>query len=443
MARATSRIEWLRLVLLSGTCAVAACAARPHAPNAQDDSETAGTGPGSPSTGRSSQARSGPPDERAPSDPESPVPDVDIYNPDTIPSFELTFDAAAMKVLTNPALETEKAWVHAKFKFGAITFDDVGVRRKGASTFRALPEKSSLKVKFNKWVKGQKVHGLEELTLNNMRSDPTFLAERITYHVFRSMGLPAPKANTAQLKINGEDYGIFANVETPDENFLDRAFGKKAVLSLYEVNWGSAWTSTDGAATGFEIDVAHPSAAPGAMPDADVLFRAVEAASDATILQDIECCLHTRSGWLRHAAAEAVTGHYDGYAFGVWGSHNYFMAGDRTGKFALIPWSTDLSLSDRERVVDASAPSSSIVLARCKLSETCWAAYKIEVAAALTTFQSLALVNQAHTWHDQIEELVAADPKRPASMSNHEQDTQRLYTWLAARPGVVRGQLGL
>ena len=443
MTRVPARMRWLRLALLTGTCLACACAARPRSPSEGDDGAVTGSSGGSPpGTGRSAQARSGQPGEPPRGAEEPPAPYRDIYNPDLIPSFELTLDAAAIAVLSNPAPETQREWVHAKFKFGDVTLDDVGVRRKGTSTFRALPEKASLKVKFNKWVKGQKVHELEELTLNNMVSDATFLAERITYHVFRAMGLPAPMANTARVSINGEDYGIFANVETPDETFLDRAFGKRAIVSLYEVNWGSTWRPLG--ADGFEIDIEHPSATPAnPMPDAENLFRAVEAASDATLLRDLDCCLHTRAGWLRHSAAEAAIGHYDGYAFGVWGSHNYFLAGDRGGKFALVPWSADLTLSDREGVVDASVPKDSTVLQRCKLSEACWNAYRLEVAAALTTFEALDLVRLAHVWHDQIADLVAVDPKRSEGIATHEDATERLYEWLAARPGVVRTQLGL
>jgi hypothetical protein len=144
-------------------------------------------------------------------------PPPDLYDPDTIPKFELTFDAAAMAVLTSTNVADNETWVHAHFKHGAITFPDVGVRRKGSQTFRSLPQKAALKVKFNKWVKGQKLYGLKEITLNSMVSDPTCLSERLTYHVFRALGLPAPKANTAELTINGEPYGIYANIETPDE----------------------------------------------------------------------------------------------------------------------------------------------------------------------------------------------------------------------------------
>src|SRR5687767_4580346 len=95
----------------------------------------------------SSPLRSGarapqPPDAPAPAPPPKPgapptkPPPPDLFDPDTIPHFELGFDAAAMAVLTSTAPADKEAWVHASFKMGSIQFDDVGVRRKGSSTFR-------------------------------------------------------------------------------------------------------------------------------------------------------------------------------------------------------------------------------------------------------------------------------------------------------------------
>lgn len=368
------------------------------------------------------------------------TPQPDLYDPATIPEIELTLDAAAMAVLSNPDIATKQTWVHGSFKMGTITFADVGVRRKGSATFRALPQKASLKVKFNKWVSGQKLYGLTELTLNNMLTNTTYIAERLAFHVFRSLGLPASRANTAHVKINGADYGIYANIETPDKTFLARVFGAKA-KTLYEVpDWGSAWVP--GCEPGLEIDVADPNAAPGTLPDATALFQAVQAASDANLIADVANHLHTTE-WLRFSAAEAILGDWDGYAYGKFGSHNYFMAGDSDGKFSLIPWSVDSTLTDDEGVLDAATPLDATLLTRCKLGATCWSAYMSEVQSVVTAFEALDLVNLAKTWHGQIDTLVQTDPKREVPLEVYDANTQRLYAWLQARPAVVRTQLGL
>jgi hypothetical protein len=434
----------LVLTLLAGVLTACASDSKP-AHGSSTPAQEAETGSEETGTAASEQARAPRTTPAKPPGSGDPPDDVDhpwmeLYNPEIIPSFELTLDEAAKAILSNADEAAKKTWVHAQFTFGAIHFADVGVRVKGASTLRVLPEKASLKIKFNKWKKGQKLHGLEELTLNNMVSDRTFLAERLAYHVFRAADLPAPKANTARLAINGEDYGIFANIETPDEHFMARAFSGRA-KSLYEVNFGGSWMPGDGYETGFEIDVPAPDAPAGTMPDVDALVDAVAAAKDESLLADLAPRLDTKQ-WLRHSAAEAVTGHADGHAYGLWSSHNYFMAGGVDGRFSLVPWSTDLALSDREGLVDASAPRPSIVLARCKAS-ACWESYKTEVRSLLAVYESLDLVTLAKKWHDQIAPFVATDTKRVVTVEEHEGFVATLYQWLAARPGVVRSQLAL
>jgi spore coat protein H len=433
----------LVFAMLAGALSIASCSSDVDAPaptNAVEDARDPGAGqqPGpTDDTRAATDAAPRPRDAGAAAAPDAKAaaPPPDIYDPDAIPKFELTFDAAAMAVLTSLTRETKDTWVHASFKFGGVSFADVGVRTKGAYTFRVLPQKASLKVKFNKWVKGQKLHGLEELTLNNMVADKTGLDQRLSYHVFRALGLPAQRANTAQVAINGEDYGIYANVETPDENFVARAFGAKGT-SLYEVHGGGAWLP--GSDSRWETDVRAPGAPEGSRPDLALLFQAVAAASDATLLTDLDGRLHTKQ-WLRFCAAEAVTGHYDGYAYGAY-THNYFMAGDTSGKFSLVPWSTDTTFNG---AANAALPHADVVLSRCRRSSACWDAYKAEVNSVLPAFEALDLVALATKWHGQIDALQRADPKREHSIASYEKATNALYLWIAERPNVVRAQLGL
>ncbi len=113
-----------------------------------------------------------------------------LYDQDIIPEFALSVPTASYAVLTNTDTSTENTWVTGDItitsKFGTETITNVGIRRKGASTFVAAPDKTSLKIEFNKYVKGQKFHGLTDLTLNNMLSENSFLAERLSYYVYRA-----------------------------------------------------------------------------------------------------------------------------------------------------------------------------------------------------------------------------------------------------------------
>jgi spore coat protein CotH len=368
-------------------------------------------------------------------------PAFDIYDPDTMPEFELTLDSAAVAILSNASdLEADrKAWAHGTVKFGSEVYSDIGVRRKGVSTFRALPQKAAFKLRFDKYG-GPRFHGLREITLNNALGDGTFLAERLAYYVFRQRGLPASRANSATLRINGADYGVYVNVEAPDKVLIARLFGATA-SSLYEVNYGSAWVG--GEDTGFEEEVAD-----GTKEDLHALFADVVAAQPATLLSDVAGHLET-ARFLGFCAAEGVVGQIDGYGYGIWGSHNYFMGAETNGKFSLLPWSLDLTFSDNNGVVDVTAPQPAGVgagaptlLQRCKNSPSCWAAYTRELGATLTAFEGMGLPALAARWHAQIDARVLVDPKKEIGNATYAAETGKLNAWIASRPAVVRAQLG-
>jgi hypothetical protein len=432
------RVSPLVGAVLTGACAILACSSSSPTRAAPAPAEETTTPPNARATPKPEPSRV---DSGVGASNGSPPPS-DLYDPDTIPHFELTLDGAAMAILSNPAEAEKKTWVHGQFKFGAVTFADVGVRRKGSYSFRALPKKAPLKIKFNKWVKGQKLRGLEELTLNNNLSDHTYLEQRLALHIFRSAGLPAMKANSAQLTINGEDYGVYTNVETPDENFLARVFGAKA-KTLYEVEGdGSSWMP--GSDSSWESDIPDPGAPVGTKPDLDALFQAVATAKDATLLADLESHLHTKQ-YLQYCAVEGITGQHDGYAYGFFGSHNYFMAGDSDGKFSLIPWSMDTTfVASSGAEIDVAKPMpDNVLLARCSRNVTCWNSYKAEMQSMLAAYEALDVVNLAKKWHEQIDALARSDPKREHDISFYASQTDRMYEWMAARPQVIRQQLGL
>lgn len=104
---------------------------------------------------------------------------------------------------------------------GTYTYDSVGVRLKGNSTYN-LPEKKSMKIDFNEYVSGQKYHGLKKLNLNNGFNDPTMLREKVFFDYCLEQGVLAPRATFGDLYINGELWAFYGVVEQIDKTFLDR-----------------------------------------------------------------------------------------------------------------------------------------------------------------------------------------------------------------------------
>lgn len=104
--------------------------------------------------------------------------------------------------------------------------EDVGIRRKGGfgSSRPIKTGKSGLKVRFDKFVKGQVFYGIKRLTLNNMFQDRSMLHETLTYELFHALDLPASRTGYAFVTLNGENYGLFLNLETLDEISLPQWF---------------------------------------------------------------------------------------------------------------------------------------------------------------------------------------------------------------------------
>jgi hypothetical protein len=448
MAPRSSSLSRL-LFALGGIGAIAACSSSGHSPNTKqeqgaapdpavpNEEVTASDGGGASTSPSARDAGTKPPPPPGP-------PPVDIYDPEMVPRVELTFDAAAIALLSSTAEADRDTWVHGAFKMGDVTFADVGVRRKGATSFRALPAKAGFKVKFNKWVKKQKLWGLEEITLNNNISDHTYLEARLAFHVFRALGLPAARANSAEVIINGEPFGLYTNVEAPDENFLARVFGAKA-KTLYEVEGGPANWMPNGDYRRWQADVPDPAAPAGTKPDAEALFQAVAAAKDATLLADLEGHLHVPR-YLRYCAAEGVVGQHDGHAYGFYGTQtNFFMAGDTDGKFTLLPWSLDTAfVASSGKEIDTSIPMpEDVLLARCSRSANCWDRYKTEMRSVLTEVQGMDLVNLAKKWHAQVDPFVKVETKREFNYSFYESQTALMYDWIANRTTVIGTQLSL
>ena len=108
---------------------------------------------------------------------------------------------------------------------GTYTFDSVGVRLKGNSSDFHPGDKKAFKIDFNKFIVGQNYDGLKKLNFSNCFKDPTFMREKLFFDLCRERGVPAPRANYASVKYNGEEWGFYTLIEQIDDQFLDWRIG--------------------------------------------------------------------------------------------------------------------------------------------------------------------------------------------------------------------------
>lgn len=124
------------------------------------------------------------------------------------------------------------------------TFNNVGVRLKGNSSFTAPNNKKSFRLSFNEFVSGQKWNGLKGVHLNNFWNDPSFIREKLHLDYCQNAGIAAPRCNYTRLYINDTLFAFYSLVEHVNSNFLTSRFG---------TNEGDYFKAVDGIGTSSDL----------------------------------------------------------------------------------------------------------------------------------------------------------------------------------------------
>lgn len=233
-------------------------------------------------------------------------------------------------IYANPQLEEYHS---ANITVDGVSVENVGIRTKGNSSLnsvtRSESDRYSFRIKFNKYVKGQKLLGLDEMVINNMFSDASYMREYLSYEAMREMGLDVPLAVMANIYINGELKGFYLCVEAIEDSFLDREFGNNDG-NLYKQEQGSTLVYKEGNEyVSSELKV-------GADTEKTALKNMIKVLNEKG---DYESVLDVDSA-LRFIAANTVLGSYDSYNGQF--AHNYYLY-EQDGKFTVIPWDYNMS----------------------------------------------------------------------------------------------------
>lgn len=66
---------------------------------------------------------------------------------------------------------------------------------------------------------------MESIALNNIIQDNTYMKEYITYDLYDFLGVATPEMSYSNVKINGEEWGLYLAVEIVDKRYLENNFG--------------------------------------------------------------------------------------------------------------------------------------------------------------------------------------------------------------------------
>ncbi len=298
-----------------------------------------------------------------------------LYDPDRVLQIEFEIDdadAEALSLETNSIfalLDGENCmdappkgpfnWYSANAIIDGVRYDNVGARKKGLIGSLST-SKPGLKIKFDKFVDGQTMDGIERLTLNNSVSDPSLVRQCLGYQLFRDAGIAAPRCNFAHVTANGEDLGVYVNVEPVKKTFLKWAYDGDDDGDLYE---GTLSDMRDGWTQTFEPKTSDSDPALGPIHDATTALS-IDNDDDMLAALDDELDLNN---FYDFWAMEVLVGHVDGY---TGNTNNFFVyQPETTGKLEFLPWGIDATF---QRFEAFGSDSNLAVFANSALSRRLW-----------------------------------------------------------------------
>jgi spore coat protein H len=141
-----------------------------------------------------------------------------------IPSLSIEIAKADIDALRKDPRKYVKATITEDG--GKVTYKDVAVHLKGsAGSFRSIDENPGLTLNLDKFVEGQRFHGMDKLHLNNSVQDNTYMTELWVGEMFRAAGVPAAKVSHAAVTLNKRPLGFYVLKEGYDKTFLKTHFG--------------------------------------------------------------------------------------------------------------------------------------------------------------------------------------------------------------------------
>ncbi|HJN77328.1 MAG TPA: CotH kinase family protein [Myxococcota bacterium] len=295
---------------------------------------------------------------------DSAAPETDptavVYDPDHVIEVEIEMSEADFEEMRNQArnifdiLAGEDCmdepfahpytWFEADVTLDGDLMESVAIRKKGLIGSQEST-RPGIKLDLDDIVSGQRWHEVEHLTLNNTRQDPSRLKTCMALEIYEAAGVPASRCNFAHVVVNGEDLGLYSNIEPVKRQLLRREFGD-GDGHLYEgtlSDFREGWTDT------FEDEWGGSDRA-----DLAAVVAALEA-DDDEVLAELDEVVDV-DAFLRAWATEVLIGHWDSYTANT---NNFYVYADPDDgdRFHFIPWGVDAVL-EGEQPFGAYSPTS-------------------------------------------------------------------------------------
>lgn len=262
-----------------------------------------------------------------------------FYNINTIQKIEIFFGQANWRSLLDTLKATSDGYLTAdSVRINGSNFPQSNVKFKGNSSYDASFAKNPFTIKLDKNIT-QDYQGIASIKLSNIYQDPSVIREALGYHILSSY-MHCPRANFAQVYVNGTLQGLYTNVEDVTKTFVASHFKSAKTNTFLKCNPiitpGPAvksnlkYISDDTAAYAnfYEIESTY-----GWTELAQLTKAITNNPAELSTVVDIDRVL-----WMM--AFNTVTVNLDSY-LGAF-SQNYFMFKDNNGIFNPIVWDLNM-----------------------------------------------------------------------------------------------------
>lgn len=347
---------------------------------------------------------------------------ADLFDPTRVHTIELTISDAAMGAL----MVEPGDYVLGDVAVDGQWFLGVGIKWRGPTEQMRWDGKPGFKIGFRSFEGCDTYAGLTHLTLDGMSLDAAEGRAVVESAVLAELGRVVPRASFVQLALNGETFGVYANVETVDGEFLVH-HGLDPDSVIWEGSEGADFTA-------------------GALDEwSDVDSDGDPAALEelATVLQSTDDDVYTAAGeWVDMAdflglwGALAAVGEASGYPFDT--DDVYVIQDPADSLLRFVPWGLDAGWDPTFGYTHVDGTLG----LRCVYDPTCAAELTMAVGDAVTAVEAIAPRALAAAAFDASDAALDDDPNRPTKTVEVQAARATLLEEIDAWPALMRAQIG-
>ncbi|ASS49256.1 MAG: hypothetical protein A3D31_03980 [Candidatus Fluviicola riflensis] len=143
----------------------------------------------------------------------------DFYDRSTVQTIEIFFAASNWDAQLDALASTTEDYLLAdSVRINGVTYDSVGVKYKGNSSYNANNNKNPLHIELDHVHGSYDYQGYTDIKLQNGYQDPSMIREVLSYTILEQY-MDCPKANFANVYINGTLRGLYSSAESINDKF--------------------------------------------------------------------------------------------------------------------------------------------------------------------------------------------------------------------------------